>query len=79
MKIIIMLLLMLQLSHLGQLEVGALDIPALLMLLKTFWCSGSRRTFHLIQSDFFLFPRHRLSSPPLHGEGYRRTLLLEPS
>ena len=77
MKIIIMVLLMLPLSHLGQLEVGALDIPALLMLLKTFWCSGSRRTFHLIQSDFFLFPRH--SSPPLHGEAYRRTLLLEPS
>ena len=74
-----MLLLMLQLSHLGQLEVGSLDIPALLMLLEAFRCSGSRRTFHLIQSDYFLFPRHRPSSPPLHGEGYRGTLLLETS
>ena len=70
---------MLQLSHLGQLEVGSLDILALLMLLKAFWCSGSRSTFHLIQSEFFLFLRHRLSSPPLHGEGCRGTLLLEPS
>ena len=70
---------MLQLSQLGRLEVGSLDVPALLMLLKACWCSGSRRTFRLIQSDFFLFPRHGLSSPPFHGEGYRGTLLLEPS